>query len=271
MPLTTDNTKALGQYFTPVWAAERIYETFFEDIEDGAYIIEPSCGDGRFLQAIPEGIHAVGVEIDPVMAERARERTGRQVITGDFREVEVDGDADGIIGNPPFDLKVVDGMLDRAKGLLKPRGRCGFILPAYAFQTPSRVVRYAMDWCLEPHFLPRTLFPGIKMPLMFALFRQDGKQWIGMTLYPETRDVENMKRDYANTLKNGKGSVWRAALEQALEALGGEATLTEIYEEISSKRPTETNWWKEKIRQIAGRHFDKTGPGRYALRQAQAA
>ncbi|MBO9428347.1 class I SAM-dependent methyltransferase [Sulfitobacter sp. R18_1] len=269
--MPADNTKLLNQYFTPVWAAERIYETFFSDIEEGAYVIEPSCGDGRFLQAIPEGVHAVGVEIDPVMAERARQRTGRQVITGDFRKVEIEGKADLIAGNPPFELSIVDGMLERAKELLKPHGRCGFILPAYTFQTPSRVVRYAMDWCLEPHFLPRTLFPGIKMPLMFAMFRQEGQQWVGMTLYPETRDIENMKKEYSATLKNGTGSVWKAALEQALHALGGEAKLSDIYEEISTKRPTETNWWKEKIRQMARRHFQQTGPGRYALPQAVAA
>ncbi len=271
MPDIEDRTEELGQYFTPVWAAEKLYETFFSDIEDGGYIIEPTCGDGRFLQVIPAGIRAVGVEVDPIMAERARQRSGRQVITGDIRNVVLEGNADGIIGNPPYKLSIVDAVLDRSKDLLKVNGRCGFVLPAYAFQTPSRVMRYAMDWCLEPHFLPRTLFPGIKIPLMFALFRKDGQQWVGMKLYAETYDVEKMDKKYSATLKSGTGSVWRSALEQALQALGGEASLSDIYAEISSKRPTQTNWWREKIRQVARKYFENTGPGRYALPSCQAA
>lgn len=263
-----DNTKELGQYFTPAWAAQKIFEMFFGHLPRNAYVIEPSCGDGRFLQVMPETMKVIGVEIDPFMADRARMRTGRPVITADFREADLEGNADAIIGNPPYEMKVVDGMLERAKQLLAPHGELGFILPAYAFQTPSRVVRYSRDWMLEPTMLPRTLFPGLSKPLMWAMFRQQGPQWAGMALYEEAVDVEGMPKAYSDILKRSAGSVWKKAVAHALYALGGEASLEELYSEIEPKRPTGNKWWKEQIRKVARECFDCLGGGRYAFPQA---
>lgn len=265
-----DKTKDLGQYFTPAWAAEQLVDTFFPDL-DGATVVEPSCGDGRFLQALPHHVRAIGVEIDPIHADTARRRTGREIVTGDFRTVSLpvpDGEVDALIGNPPYKLDIVDGMLARAATLLAHSGTIGFILPAYTFQTPSRVLRYAQDWRLETHLLPRTLFPGLSKPLVFALFRKSGPQWIGLTLYAETHDVAGMDGTVSETLRNGSGSVWRQVIVNALSDLGGEATLKDLYTAIGPRRPTSTNWWREKIRQVVRRDFVRTGPGRYALPQA---
>lgn len=261
--------KELGQYFTPVWAAEQLVDIYFGDLRAGDLAIEPTCGDGRFLQVIPSDVSAMGVEIDPVHAQEARLRTGRTVFTGDFCSINLpveDGDVDAIIGNPPYKLDIVDGILDRAKQLLHPRhGRVGFVLPAYSFQTPSRVMRYAQDWKLDAQMIPRTLFPGLSIPLVFAMFRREGHQWRGFALYSEASEVEAMPKEARKTLTSSKGSVWRNAVQEAIHALGGEASLQEIYAKIGPRRPTATAWWKEKVRQVAQRDFVRIDTGRYAL------
>src|SRR3546814_10120248 len=57
----------LHQWFTPFWAAEM----FTNDVLDGlghVGVIEPSCGTGSFLSAIPQHLPAYGVDIDPDIA-----------------------------------------------------------------------------------------------------------------------------------------------------------------------------------------------------------
>ncbi len=121
--------KELGQYPTQQWAAEAIVESFFPSLGAGHVVLEPGCGPGAFLSAVPAGVQAIGVEIDPLMAERARRNTGCRVIEGDFRTVEIDVEPTHIIGNPPFILSVIDGFLDRAHELL-PHGGAGRFHPA---------------------------------------------------------------------------------------------------------------------------------------------
>lgn len=268
--------KELGQYFTPAWSAEGLLKIFFEGKLEGATIIEPTCGDGQFLRAFPQSAHVVGVEFDEEYAEAARLRTGRQVITGRFEEVELpflDGEVDFIIGNPPYNLKIVDLLLDRARGLLGREGEVGMILPAYTWQTPSRVMRYAEDWRMETHMLPRTLFPGLSVPLAFGLFRKSGPQFVGMALYAEAREVEMLSNEAQVTLKEGRGngSVWAELLSDAIAAHGGEASLQDIYAYAEGRRPTKTNFWKEQLRKVAQTQFVNVARGRYALPEQMAA
>src|SRR3546814_1544865 len=65
----------LHQWFTPFWAAEM----FANDVLDGlghVGVIEPSCGTGSFLSAIPQHLPAYGVDIDPdIAAVRSEEHT----------------------------------------------------------------------------------------------------------------------------------------------------------------------------------------------------
>lgn len=262
----------LGQYFTPVWVAQALIEEFFPDLDGRDLVLEPSAGPGQFLQAIPAHVPAVGVEIDPEMARQARARTGRTVITGDFRTVKLDLKPTAIIGNPPFDLDIVDSILEKAHRMLPDGGRVGFILPCYAWQTPSRTVRYSEMWSLKPTMLPRTIFPGLSKPLMFALFSKDRQRsMIGMALYREALDVERMPKAYADTLRKGEGSVWARVVSDAVSALGGEAELQHIYAEIAPRRPTATEFWRQQIRKVARQTLVQTGPGRYALPGRQAA
>lgn len=79
--------RELHQWFTPSWEAEAIVEQEFARLRSGHRVLEPSCGDGACLCALPEHVDALGVEIDPHQAEKARRNSGREVIVGNFLEV----------------------------------------------------------------------------------------------------------------------------------------------------------------------------------------
>ena len=264
---------ALQQYFTPAWAAELIVKNFFPNLSANDVVVEPSCGDGRFLMAIPSNIEAFGVELDPMMAEEARANTGRLVIEGDFASVELPKRPTLIIGNPPFSLDIVDAFLERAFHELEYGGQAAFLLPVYAFQTASRVCAYAKRFSLSQHMIPRNLFPGLSKPLMWASFRKEHKTVMsGLFLYVETNDVASIKSAYRTIFigNESRASVWGTLLEQALADLGGEATLEEVYAKIESNRPTSNPFWREQLRKVASRHCVRTGRGRYALHKASA-
>src|ERR1700740_2356633 len=107
-------TKAnLHQWFTPEWAAEELVAKFFPYLSAGHLVIEPSCGRGAFLKAVPAVTEAIGVEIDPEIVEEARKNTGRRIICGAFVSIPLPM-ASAIVGNPPFDMKTVDRFLSKA-------------------------------------------------------------------------------------------------------------------------------------------------------------
>lgn len=261
----------LQQYFTPTWVAEALVEGLMPQIGDDAVVVEPSCGDGRFLAVLPHTMTAVGVEIDPVQAAKARANTGRQVITGDFTKVSLPVEPTAIIGNPPFSLKIVDAFLARAHQLLPTEGLAAFILPAYAFQTAERVAGYADHWAIEQTMLPRNVYPGLSKPLMFATFRKGVKRvLVGLSLYREAADIQKLPREYRDILENEVGSIWLRAVLRAVSKLGGRAALGDIYQEIEGTRPTRTKWWREKVRQVCQAHLQRFDRGVYGLPDAQA-
>ncbi|MDX6626569.1 MAG: hypothetical protein QOE56_1558 [Solirubrobacterales bacterium] len=72
----------------------------------GKRLLEPSCGDGAILSALPEGSTRTGIEIEPDEAEKARAAApGARVVVSDFFEWFDDSQIsawDGVAGNPPF-------------------------------------------------------------------------------------------------------------------------------------------------------------------------
>ncbi|PEH40470.1 SAM-dependent methyltransferase [Burkholderia gladioli] len=260
---------ALGQYPTPVWVAEALVERHFSRLDQHDLVIEPACGPGAFLGAIPVEVPALGVEIDAQVADIARATTGREVLTGDFRSVQLDCTPTVIIGNPPFDLRVIDTFLSRSWRMLPEGGRVGFILPAYAFQTAARVASYADQWSLMQEMIPRNIYPGLSLPLVFAIFSKDFRRTlIGFALYREAADVQQLPTPFRAVLGAGSGPIWVRVVEAVLEGLGGEASLAEIYAALEDARPTRTRFWREQIRKVvrASSKFECVSSGRYALR-----
>lgn len=258
----------LHQWFTPEWAAEELVAQFFPHLGARDLVIEPSCGRGAFLKAVPTETEAIGVEIDFNLAEEARRNTGREIICGDFSEVPLPN-ASAIVGNPPFDMQAVDRFLRRAHHLLPNEGRCGFILPAYALQTPTRLLKWNRHWSVSQTLLPRTLFQRARLPLLFVLFEKGcgPRRLVGFTLYHEANDINGMPNWAKALLIHGepKRQTWRCVVEVALRKIGGRGTLTEIYHAMKDNRPSENKWWKDKVRQILQLHFERFGPATYGL------
>lgn len=257
----------LGQYPTPLWVAEALVERHFSGLDKHDLVVEPSCGPGAFLEAIPQDIPAIGIEIDAQIAHTARIQTGREIITGDFCTVPLNFQPTVILGNPPFNLNIIDRFLDRAHTLLPDGGRVGFILPAYAFQTAARVVDYSNRWSLLQEMIPRNIYPGLSLPLTFALFSKDRRRlMVGFALYAETADTQQLPKDFREILASSGGSVWVRVIEAALQQLGGAASLSEIYRVVEGQRPTQTKFWREQIRKVIRQscRFVQTGHGQYA-------
>lgn len=274
MPTPAD----LGQWFTPSWGAEQIIEQEFSWIAAGARVVEPSCGDGAFLCAMPEAWSATGVEIDPVAAARARAASGRSVIVGDFLTVDLShlGQVQAIIGNPPFQADLIAGFLDRCTQLLEDGGRAGFILPAYILQTSSKVERMADKFSIGQKMLPRNLFPRLKLPLVFATFTKDrARRLDGFLLYREAQEIRAIDRRWQEAVAGARDTrgTWYGVVHEILVALGGEADLEHVYTAIQQKRPSDNAHWKAKVRQVLQhpKRFARSGPARYALLKTVAA
>lgn len=261
----------LSQWMTPQWAAERLVERYFPDLGAHDLVLEPSCGLGAFLQAIPSHVPAVGVEIDPELAALATKRTGREVLVGDFRDMALDIRPTAMIGNPPYKVKIIEGFLRRAAQILPADGRCGLLLPAYAMQTHRTVMRWHERWSMIAEIVPRRLFPRLRLPLLFVQFRlSSNRTMVGFALYQEAVDVQGFSEQAKNMLADARPGMgaWRATVEAALESLGGRASLEQIYRWVEPRRPTRNQWWQEKIRQILQLYCEPVERGWWSLRSA---
>lgn len=269
----------LHQWFTPAWAAEGIVEEAFAWLEPGHRVAEPACGDGAFLCALPDSLEVIGVEIDPIQAERARRASGRHVIVGDFLEVPAQdlGRVQAVIGNPPFQSDMVAGFLRKSYEILEEGGQAGFILPAYILQTSSSVERLHSLFSIKQAMIPRNLFPGLSLPLCFATFTKERQRRLfGFMLYREAQEIAAIDKRWKQAVATGRDSrgVWFPVVREILRTLGGSADLEQIYGSIQTMRPTANPHWRAKVRQVLQRHasaFERTAPGQYQLREAVAA
>jgi site-specific DNA-methyltransferase (adenine-specific) len=264
----------LGQWFTPLWVAEALLERHFPRLDSRDHVLEPSCGFGSFLKAVPVDVPATGIEIDPLVAEVAREETGRTVITGDFRALQLDFTPTAIVGNPPFTVELIDGFLERCHQLLPEGGRAGFLLPAFAMGTAQRVAALGERWSIAAEMVPRNVFPRLREPLVFAVFSKDTRRLlVGMALYREATDVAGLPAAYRKALTATRGATWRTICLTALSRLGGEADLSQIYAEVEGCTPALTKFWRDKVRQtlrVYPGDFRAVRTGRFALAKIAA-
>jgi hypothetical protein len=262
--------EALGQYMTPDWAARELVEQLFGDrLTPDRFYLEPTCGSGAFLKAIPSAVPAIGVELDPRLAEQARQETGRQVLCGDFHTVRLPDGITDVVGNLPFVSATIEQMIARCHRVLPTDGRCGLLLPSYVLTVP-RVEAWRETWAMDARHLPRELFPGIRFTLTFVLFEKARvRRFSGLLLFGESADVRRMARRYQLLLQQtpDRRGAWYGVLREALARLGGEADLPAIYREVAPRRPTPNQWWEERVRAELRRNFVAVGRGRYSLPQ----
>jgi hypothetical protein len=117
----------------------------------GKRVLEPSCGDGRIMDALrAKGARVCGVEVDPARAERAKEK-GHAAYCGNFLEVQPGalglwGDFDMVVMNPPFYGRHYSKHVRHALRFLKPGGKLVAILPATARYDHGLLDDLAPDW-----------------------------------------------------------------------------------------------------------------------------
>ncbi len=99
--LPSPNGKELGAYYTPEAVVRELVAWALHGDSD-RHVLDPSCGDGRFLWNLK---NAVGVDIDEGAVSAASSRVGRaKVVQADFFEWAQHTDLrfDAAVGNPPF-------------------------------------------------------------------------------------------------------------------------------------------------------------------------
>jgi type I restriction enzyme M protein len=214
----------VGQFFTPEIVAKCMFE--LAGARKGQSAIDPSCGDGSFLRAVPAGVEIKGAEIDPVYADIARKLVGEGAFfPGDALSslVPVWGEFDLAIGNPPFSAQArLERRLDTLKHydlaagrksqclevlflelflkLVKPNGRLAIILPDGPLS--NRPFSNVRSWLLcraqveAIISLPRGIFRGTAAKTNIIIAQKlpyAAEAYRGETALLECRDLNELK------------------------------------------------------------------------------
>ncbi|MCW5770561.1 MAG: N-6 DNA methylase, partial [Rhodospirillaceae bacterium] len=185
-----NSAKANGAFFTPEPVARSLLSWVARHPDDS--ILDPSCGDGRFLAAHR---NVVGIERDPIAASQARERAPwASVHEQDFFvwAKKTQERFDCVAGNPPFiryqmfkgdvrkralEFCAQNGaqfsaltsswapFIVAAASLLKQGGRLGFVVPAEIGHAPYArpLFQYLVSHFGVVHVVAirKKLFPGL--------------------------------------------------------------------------------------------------------------
>jgi hypothetical protein len=192
--LRRQSRKQRGEYPTPHWLVDSVVDEAIPAVRPGAevVVVDPACGDGRFLAAAARRVEAfggrpvlVGCDIDPASADGAR-ATGARITCGDALGHDWSaqlGSVDVVVGNPPYLSQMAAAttrggasphgggpyadaaveFLSLALRLARPDGgRIGFVLPQSILASRDAApVRAELDrrasivwswWCPEPVF-----------------------------------------------------------------------------------------------------------------------
>lgn len=169
---STELAKDLQFYPTPRAVIDRV----LSDVAfDGAMrILEPSCGDGRILDALRErapGATIVGVEWDAGRVEVAKAK-GHAVLKGNFLTTAPTPTYDLVVMNPPFYGLHWKKHLDHALKFLAPGGQLLCILPAAA-EVDGHLEDYNGRW----HDLPMGSFKESGTNICTGYVRIFNRDW----------------------------------------------------------------------------------------------
>lgn len=126
---STAVSRDLQYYPTPAAVVDRVLSEM--DLR-GKRVLEPSCGCGRFLDALrAAGADVVGCEVDSLRAADCAIK-GHRVWNANFLETVPTPDFDRVVMNPPFFGRHYAKHVRHALRFLKPGGTLTAILPATA-------------------------------------------------------------------------------------------------------------------------------------------
>ena len=132
--------KKRGQFFTEMSLIEKIIDKFNLNFND-KIIIEPSCGNGAFIDGVikskDEFKKIIAIDIDKKTLNKLKLKYNNKIelIDRDFLKFKRADKVDMIIGNPPFNLPnknyldSTEGFVLKSLDLLKPGGELVLILP----------------------------------------------------------------------------------------------------------------------------------------------
>lgn len=122
--------KDLQYYPTPAAVVSEVLSNVYPI--KGQRVLEPSCGCGRFMDALrKEGAQVFGIEVDAGRAAICRAK-GHRVMQGNFLDSAPVADYDLVVMNPPFYGRHYAKHVEHALAFLKPGGTLVAILPATA-------------------------------------------------------------------------------------------------------------------------------------------
>lgn len=263
---TIGGSDAIDFFPTPSWFASAIVDRYLPDLDAGDIVLEPTCGDGSFLRAIPDHVRAYGIELDATLAAEARRSSGRMVITGDVLDVALPENPTAVVGNPPFVAAFVERLVARMHCALPEGAPMVLLLSAHLFQTSATVARYADAWSLSVELVPRDVYPRLQRPLVVAKFTKNAlHRIIGIAFAQELVDLRGFPASYQALLRHARTNAYVAACTRALETLGRPASIAEVCEQIEGRRPTRTEFWREATRRALAQAFVRVAPGVYDL------
>ncbi len=240
----TSSEKLRGGFYTPNPIAAFILKWAFNGNKK-MDVLEPSCGDGVFLEEIQNGCYGynsvTAIEYEKVEAEKSRDigLANSEVIHSDFHEfcINTKQRFDLILGNPPYiryqyfnkeqqkfaaDIfkkanlkysKLTNAWVSFVVGsslLLKNNGKIGFVLPAEILQ-----VSYAQtlrEFLL--HFynkinivsFEKLVFPEIQQEVIILLCEKNNSRTHLME-HLELRDIEELQKLDVTRLKSPKKKI----------------------------------------------------------------
>lgn len=236
--------KLRGGFYTPNPIAAFILKWAFNGNQE-LDILEPSCGDGVFLEEIQKSGYqynsVIAVEYDESEAEKSRNigLEKSQVIHSDFHDfcINTDKRFDLIIGNPPYiryqyfdkqQQKFAAEIFDKANLkyskltnawvsfvvgsslLLKEQGKIGFVLPAEILQ-----VSYAQTLReFLAHFynkinivsFEKLVFPDIQQEVVLLLCEKNNSK-THLIEHLELRDADELQKLDVTRLKSPKKKI----------------------------------------------------------------
>jgi hypothetical protein len=124
-------SKDLQYYPTPEKVVDHVLEHHVGDVV-GVEVLEPSCGDGRFLDGLRKRkAKAYGIEVDALRAAAARSK-GHTVLTANFLATPAVKKFKVVVMNPPFYGTHYAEHVLHAMDFIEPGGRLIAILPVTA-------------------------------------------------------------------------------------------------------------------------------------------
>lgn len=236
--------KLRGGFYTPNPIAAFILKWAFNGNKE-LDILEPSCGDGVFLEEIKKGNYhynsVTAIEFDEIEAEKSREigLTDSQVIHSDFHDfcINTEQRFDLILGNPPYiryqyfnkeqqqfaaDIfgkanlkysKLTNAWVSFVVGsslLLKEKGKIGFVLPAEILQVSyAQTLREFLS-----HFynkinivsFEKLVFPDIQQEVVLLLCEKNNSK-THLIEHLELRDANELQKLDVARLKSPKKKI----------------------------------------------------------------